>query len=126
MARDLVAAGSRTTVWDGSPTAGAVTSVMSTQLAVFPHAAAAPARTLISIFQNTAARCPDAPALDDGLACLDYRALEAEASSLAARLHGAGIGVGDRVGVRVPSGTAELSWCGPKRACARCLAPGWR
>ena len=51
---------------------------------------------------------PAAPALDDGRAALDYRALAAEVDSLAARLHRAGIGAGDRVGVRVPSGTADL------------------
>jgi non-ribosomal peptide synthetase component F len=39
---------------------------------------------------------------------LDYRAFGAEVYSMAARLHRAGIGAGDRVGVRVPSGTADL------------------
>ena len=74
-------------------------------LAVFPAAAAAPERTLVDVFEATVAGCPDAPALDDGRAALDYRTLAAEVGSLAARLHRAGIGAGDRVGVRVPSGT---------------------
>ena len=51
---------------------------------------------------------PEATALDDGRVTLDYRALAAEVGSLAARLHAAGVGAGDRVGVRVPSGTADL------------------
>ncbi len=77
-------------------------------LAVFPAVAAAPERTLVDVFEATVAGCPDAPALDDGRAALDYRALAAEVGSLAARLHRAGVGAGDRVGVRVPSGTADL------------------
>jgi non-ribosomal peptide synthetase-like protein len=77
-------------------------------LAVLPAAAAPPERTLVDVFDRTVAGYGDAPALDDGRACLDYRALGAEVSSLAARLHRAGIGAGDRVGVRVPSGTADL------------------
>ena len=54
------------------------------------------------------AGCPDAPALDDGRAAFSYRALAAEVGTLAARLRRAGIGAGDHVGVRVPSGTADL------------------
>jgi non-ribosomal peptide synthetase-like protein len=77
-------------------------------LAVFRAAAAPPERTLVDVFERTVAGCPDAPALDDGRDAFDYRALAAEAGSLAARLRGAGIGAGDRVGVRVPSGTADL------------------
>ena len=80
----------------------------ASELAVFPAAAAAPERTLVDVFERTVAGCPDAPALDDGRAAFDYRALAAEVGSLAARLRGAGIGAGDRVGIRVPSGTAEL------------------
>ena len=80
----------------------------ASQLAVFPATPAAPERTLIDIFASTVAGHPDAPALDDGRAALDYRALAAEVYSVAARLHRAGIGAGDRVGVRVPSGTADL------------------
>ncbi len=77
-------------------------------LAVFPAAPPPPKRTLIDVFESTVAGYSAAPALYDGLAWLDYRALGAKVSSLAARLHSVGIGAGDRVGVRVPSGTAEL------------------
>ena len=80
----------------------------ASELAVFRAAAAAPERTLVDVFERTVAGCPGAPALDDGRAAFGYRALAAEVGSLAARLRGAGIGAGDRVGIRVPSGTAEL------------------
>jgi non-ribosomal peptide synthetase-like protein len=80
----------------------------ASELAIFPAAPAAPERTLVDVFESTVARHPNALALDDGRAALNYRALRAEVHSLAARLHRAGIGAGDRVGVRVPSGTADL------------------
>src|ERR1700722_8166847 len=78
------------------------------ELAIFPAAPATAERTLVDVFESTVAGHPDAPALDEGGAALDYQALRAEVYSLAARLHRAGIGAGDRVGVRVPSGTADL------------------
>ncbi len=83
-------------------------TLAASELAVFPAAAAAPERTLVDVFETTVAGYPHATALDDGRAALDYRALGAEVGSLAARLHGVGVGAGDRVGVRVPSGTAGL------------------
>ncbi|MFC5754133.1 Pls/PosA family non-ribosomal peptide synthetase [Actinomadura rugatobispora] len=67
-----------------------------------------PPRTLLDVLDATALRHPCAPALDDGTVCLDYTALRAEAESLAKELEQAGIGRGDRVGVRVPSGTVDL------------------
>ncbi|MEV6398453.1 Pls/PosA family non-ribosomal peptide synthetase [Streptomyces sp. NPDC051907] len=76
--------------------------------ALFSAAAAAPERTLVDILDETARRHPDALALDDGTAPLTYRALLAETETLRRRLAAAGIGAGDRVGVRVPSGTADL------------------
>ncbi|MFH8788080.1 Pls/PosA family non-ribosomal peptide synthetase [Streptomyces roseoverticillatus] len=68
----------------------------------------APPRTLLDILDATAARHPGAPALDAAGEVLSYRALCDEVARRAAFLHRAGIGPGDRVGVRVPSGTAEL------------------
>ncbi|MGW1170805.1 Pls/PosA family non-ribosomal peptide synthetase [Streptomyces sp. NPDC002550] len=76
--------------------------------ALFRSAAAAPPRTLVDVLAATAARHPDAPALDTGGEVLSYRELCAEARTRALRLTERGIGPGDRVGVRVPSGTAEL------------------
>ncbi|MFD1541227.1 amino acid adenylation domain-containing protein, partial [Nonomuraea guangzhouensis] len=69
--------------------------------------AAAP-RTLLDILDETARIHPDEPALDDGTTRFDYRRLRAEVARVAGELREAGIGRGDRVGVRVPSGTAEL------------------
>ena len=80
----------------------------ASELAIFPAAPAAAERTLVDVFESTVAGHPDAPALDEGGAALDYQALWAAVYSLAARLHRAGIGAGDRVGVRMPSGTADL------------------
>src|SRR5258707_1614331 len=65
-------------------------------------------RTLIDILNETAARYPDAAAIDDGTVQLTYSELisdiEASVEWLAAR----GIGRGDRIGIRMPSGTYAL------------------
>src|SRR5258708_3659093 len=65
-------------------------------------------RTLIDILNETAARYPDAAALDDGTVQLTYSQLigdiEASVQWLAAR----GIGRGDRIGIRMPSGSYSL------------------
>ncbi|WP_225098317.1 Pls/PosA family non-ribosomal peptide synthetase [Streptomyces sp. CoH27] len=74
----------------------------------FSARSAASPRTLVDVFEATVRSHPDEPALDDGTACLTYRALAAEVERLRRSLAGAGVGLGDRVGVRVPSGTNEL------------------
>ncbi|CAL9325260.1 Pls/PosA family non-ribosomal peptide synthetase [Streptomyces sp. SudanB52_2052] len=74
----------------------------------FSGAPAASPRTLVDVFEASVRSSPDEPALDDGTACLTYRALAAEVERLRSRLGAAGVGLGDRVGVRVPSGTNEL------------------
>ncbi len=71
-------------------------------------AKAAPPRTLVQIFEETARRFPDASALDDGKVSLSYADLHAAAKEYALRLHKNGIGAGDKVGIRIPSGTNEL------------------
>ncbi|WP_329571143.1 Pls/PosA family non-ribosomal peptide synthetase [Kitasatospora sp. NBC_01266] len=76
--------------------------------ALWPVAPPAPARTLVDILLAAADACPQAPALDADGQVLDYRTLLAAVDQLAQRLAAAGIGRGDRVGVRVPSGTADL------------------
>nr|WP_236652059.1 Pls/PosA family non-ribosomal peptide synthetase [Streptacidiphilus neutrinimicus] len=63
---------------------------------------------MLDILDETAWRHPDAPALDTGTAVLSYRQLLHAVGNLAAELADYGIGPGDRVGVRVPSGTPEL------------------
>ncbi|WP_369801844.1 Pls/PosA family non-ribosomal peptide synthetase [Nocardia sp. BMG51109] len=69
---------------------------------------AAPPRTLVDILAATARAHPDAPAVDDGTDTLSYAELLAEVDDTVDRLHEAGVRAGDRVGVRIPSGTGEL------------------
>ena len=78
------------------------------QRAVFRSGPESPPRTLVDILAATAARHPDAPALDDGGTVLAYAELRDEVDRLAGVLALAGIGRGDRVGVRVRSGTVDL------------------
>ncbi|MFI5894069.1 Pls/PosA family non-ribosomal peptide synthetase [Actinoplanes sp. NPDC051513] len=65
-------------------------------------------RTLVDILDATVHAHPAARAIDTGATRLTYRELADETEALRSRLSGHGIGVGDRVGVRVSSGTAEL------------------
>ncbi|MFJ3774914.1 Pls/PosA family non-ribosomal peptide synthetase [Streptomyces sp. NPDC090075] len=74
----------------------------------FSAGAAASPRTLVDVFEASVRTHPDEPALDDGTTQLTYRALAVEVERLRRRLAEAGIGLGDRVGVRVPSGTNDL------------------
>ncbi|WP_326823748.1 Pls/PosA family non-ribosomal peptide synthetase [Streptosporangium sp. NBC_01756] len=76
--------------------------------AVLPGGVAPRVRTLLDILDRTTLLHPHAAALDDGRTRLDYTELRAEVVQLAAELRQAGIGRGDRVGVRVPSGTVGL------------------
>ena len=71
-------------------------------------ALAAPARTLVDVLAETVGRHPDARAIDDGNAALSYRELAGAVEQTAARLTAAGVGRGDRVGIRIPSGTLDL------------------
>lgn len=66
------------------------------------------ARTLVDIFRQTVAEHPDAPALDDGTCLYTYRQFDEAATDVAARLAGLGVGPGDKVGVRLSSGTVDL------------------
>ena len=69
---------------------------------------AAPPRTLVAILRDTATRCPDDPAVDSGADVLTYSEMLEAAESVAAELNRAGVGPGERVGVRIPSGTSDL------------------
>ncbi|MGC3994330.1 MAG: amino acid adenylation domain-containing protein [Propionicimonas sp.] len=69
---------------------------------------AAPARTLVDILRATAARHPDSAAIEDPAGTLTYAELLAAVEQRAAALVAAGVRRGDRVGVRLPSGTREL------------------
>jgi non-ribosomal peptide synthetase-like protein len=74
----------------------------------FSGGPAASARTLVDIFDASVRSYPNELALDDGATRLTYRQLAVEVETLRRALAGAGVGLGDRVGVRVPSGTNEL------------------
>jgi non-ribosomal peptide synthetase component F len=65
-------------------------------------------RTLVDIFGETVERTPDSLALDNGAEMLTYAEFSAVSEELAAELNAAGVGRGDRVGVRVKSGTLDL------------------
>ncbi|WP_456505882.1 Pls/PosA family non-ribosomal peptide synthetase [Arthrobacter sp. UYCu723] len=67
-----------------------------------------PERTLVEILQETASLFPDASALDDGHESLSYAQLLAAVRARARELHRAGLGAGDKIGVRIPSGTNQL------------------
>lgn len=71
-------------------------------------AAAPPARTLVDVLAATAAAHPDAPALATADRTLSYSELLAEIEHAVRALVAAGVRPGDRVGVRMPSGTWEL------------------
>lgn len=66
------------------------------------------ARTLVDILAATAAAYPEAAAIDDGDAVLSYAELLDEIEITVDRLAAAGVRAGDRVGVRMPSGTRAL------------------
>ena len=65
-------------------------------------------RTLADIFLETVAAHGAAPAVDAGGAVLTYDEFHEAAAAVAGELAELGIGAGDKVGVRIPSGTADL------------------
>ncbi len=86
-----------------APTAGAE------NLGVLSRAQfAPPPRTLIDILATTARRHPDAVALDSVDGVLTYTQMLDALQARAARLATLGVGRGDRVGIRLPTGGAEL------------------
>ncbi|MEU1178510.1 Pls/PosA family non-ribosomal peptide synthetase [Streptomyces sp. NPDC005820] len=74
----------------------------------FSGGPAASPRTLVDVFEASVRSYPDELALDDGSTPLTYRGLAVEVERLRRGLAAAGVGLGDRVGVRVPSGTNDL------------------
>lgn len=65
-------------------------------------------RTLVAVFRETVAQVGDEPAVDAGTGVLTYAELAEAADGLARELAALGVGPGDKVGVRVPSGTTDL------------------
>jgi non-ribosomal peptide synthetase-like protein len=76
------------------------------QYVLSPYAPAP--RTLVDIIYDTAARYPDAPALDDGTVQLTYSELISDIEDSVGWLAARGIGRGDRIGIRMPSGSYAL------------------
>ncbi|BFU45277.1 Pls/PosA family non-ribosomal peptide synthetase [Krasilnikovia sp. MM14-A1004] len=76
--------------------------------AVFRTSSTPVRRTLVDILDTTVSAHPDAAALDDGTKLLTYGELAERIDAVRASLTAHGVGVGDRVGVRISSGTAEL------------------
>ncbi|MFJ8015768.1 Pls/PosA family non-ribosomal peptide synthetase [Streptomyces sp. NPDC096339] len=91
-----------------TPLGGGEEHEESGKSARFFAGSAAPKRTLVDIFEASVRDHPEEPALDDGTTQLTYRALAVEVERRRVALAAAGVGLGDRVGVRVPSGTNEL------------------
>lgn len=82
---------------------------MTTTEAKFLRATEQPLeRTLIDIVRATARRFPEAEAIDDGEVVVTYAELINEIDSTATWLYEQGIRRGDRIGVRMPSGSREL------------------
>nr|WP_042194247.1 Pls/PosA family non-ribosomal peptide synthetase [Kibdelosporangium sp. MJ126-NF4]CEL21186.1 putative non-ribosomal peptide synthetase [Kibdelosporangium sp. MJ126-NF4]CTQ96248.1 putative non-ribosomal peptide synthetase [Kibdelosporangium sp. MJ126-NF4] len=77
-------------------------------VAVFSTESGPSPRTLVDILDATTLAFPDAPALADEDVCLTYRELSWQVDALSDRLAAVGVGAGDRVGIRIPSGTSDL------------------
>ncbi|WP_241982406.1 Pls/PosA family non-ribosomal peptide synthetase [Cryobacterium sp. HLT2-28] len=69
---------------------------------------AAPVRTLVDILAETASAHPSALALEDQDGAISYRELMRLVSEQAGQLSASGVRRGDKVGIRIPSGTREL------------------
>jgi non-ribosomal peptide synthetase-like protein len=82
--------------------------LLADRLARYAGGPATSERTLLDILDATAAACPGAAALDDGRTVLTYAELTMRVAAIANRLRAEGVGIGDRVGVRVTSGTVDL------------------
>ena len=86
-----------------------VTLALTRTPALYPAAPAPARRTLLDVLAETAAQHPDAAAVDDG-----RHGAHLPRAGRGGRRRAGGAspapasGVGDRVGVRIPSGTAEL------------------
>ena len=70
------------------------------------HAAAR--RTLVDILTEVAEDYPDRPALDNGVEVLTYAEFLEAAGDVAVALAAAGVRRGDRVGIRIRSGSTDL------------------
>ncbi|SMR60845.1 unnamed protein product [Zymoseptoria tritici ST99CH_1A5] len=81
---------------------------LSDDLAIYPYEEPASARTLVDILEATITRHPDALAIDNGTSRLSYAELSKSIDLKVNALREAGVVAGDRVGVRLTSGTLDL------------------
>ncbi|MEV6832831.1 Pls/PosA family non-ribosomal peptide synthetase [Amycolatopsis sp. NPDC051102] len=93
---------------ESTGSAAEVTPAPVAERALFWSGLGAGERTLLDVLAATAERHPNAAAIDDGTTTLTYRRLLEEIDVYGRRLRGYGVGLGDRVGIRISSGTAEL------------------
>ena len=92
---------------DSSQTPEKIVEIASDR-AVYPVETPPEPRTLVDIVLDTVAQYPDAIALEDEHERVPYGELEARIETHVQRLWDIGVGRGDRVGIRVPSGGADL------------------
>ena len=84
------------------------TRAIAEDRAVYPVEQPPAARTLVDIVLDTVSQYPDAIALEDEQQRVAYGELEDLIETHVQRLWDLGVGRGDRVGIRVPSGSIDL------------------
>ncbi|KAG6113965.1 putative NRPS-like protein biosynthetic cluster [Claviceps sp. LM454 group G7] len=77
-------------------------------LALYPVDDCGSPRTLVDILDTTTATHPKALAIDNGTDRLTYTELATQIAHRVKQLRAAGVGAGDRIGIRVTSGSLEL------------------
>ncbi|KYK62139.1 hypothetical protein DCS_03286 [Drechmeria coniospora] len=82
--------------------------VLGGDLAIYPFQQPAESRTLVDILDASTSAHPDALAIDNGTSSLTYAELAKRIAARVEQLRAVGVGVGDRVGIRVTSGTLDL------------------
>lgn len=82
--------------------------LLTREQAVYRSDPPAAPRTLLDVLERFVTGTPEALALDDGTVTLTYRRLDEEVGRISRVLRAAGVGRGDRVGVRMTSGSAHL------------------
>ena len=78
------------------------------RVSLLRSSAAPPPRTLVDVFRVTVAQFGEATALDTGADALTYEEFAEAADEVADELAAIGVGRGDKVGVRLSSGTTDL------------------
>ncbi|MEJ5998247.1 Pls/PosA family non-ribosomal peptide synthetase [Corynebacterium sp. H130] len=78
------------------------------ELAIYGVGTVPDERTLVDIVEKTMASHPDAVAIEGANGTLTYAELRAAVAKQHEVLASHGIGLGDRIGIRVPSGTTDL------------------